>query len=316
MDNLAPRGIEGAFSVSPRVPISADGTHTACKVSKLTSEDANFLSTFAKDYRNQQPVIITNVASKWKSSQWAEESNLNQLLQLALEKMDDVEVLIANDNRNFLRNELCEVEKMALATAWEQILYSPDNIGNRTNKYSRIYLDQFPELAPYFDLELLTECARFGHQGEDLKGFKERNIGFWVSTPSCTTPLHFDLCHGFLCQVLGNKTFILAPPEDATSCFYWRHKTKGTSELNRGKNETTCPVDLEKWLSGDEEQQKRFPRVQEAAFFIAELHPGDVLYTPPGFLHTVFSETRSASLLVPFDPTPTEKMACTIQALY
>jgi len=262
-------------------------------------------------------VIITNVASKWKSSQWKEESNFISLLQLALEKTDDVEVLIANDNRNFLRNELCEVEKMALATAWEQIL-GPGGVHgtNRTNKYSRIYLDQFPELAPYFDLELLAECARFGRQEEEFKGFKERNIGFWVSTKSCTTPLHFDLCHGFLCQVLGNKTFILAPPEDSTTCFYWRHKSKGTSELNRGKNETTCPVDLEKWLSGDEEEQKKFPRVQEAAFFIAKLYPGDILYTPPGFLHTVFSETSSASLLVPFDLTPTEKIACNIQALH
>jgi hypothetical protein len=33
------------------------------------------------------------------------------------------------------------------------------------------------------------------------------NCGVWIGSASNITPFHYDLCHGFLVQVLGTKTF-------------------------------------------------------------------------------------------------------------
>jgi hypothetical protein len=35
----------------------------------------------------------------------------------------------------------------------------------------------------------------------DTSPFQLKNIGLWASSQGCVTPLHFDLCHGFLAQV-------------------------------------------------------------------------------------------------------------------
>lgn len=314
--------------LSKRLPISQDGSLTAALCDTINVESSTIVQSFASVYRNKRPVIFKNGSSSWESTKlWGKEGNFETLFQHAQSRLEDVEVLVAKDDRNFLKNELCDVIKMPLIDAWQQILFhntsalssSPTSHSTPTKMYCRIYLDQHPELLPYFDLKLLRDCASFGQKSTDGESIevqlKNKNIGLWISTKSCITPLHFDICHGFLSQICGNKTFILSPPEDATPCFYWRDKSAGNSELNAGKNATTCPVDLSLWLSGDETQRKQYPRVNDAAFFIAPLEPGDILYTPPGWLHTVTSETNSISLLVPFDPTVTEKMPQCIENL-
>jgi Cupin-like domain len=135
--------------------------------------------------------------------------------------------------------------------------------------------------------------------------FKDKNIGLWVSSQGCATPLHFDLCHGFLVQIFGRKTFILAPADDSTLVHYWLQTQRQKRETDsQSKNATTSPVDLGKWIQGDKIERQKYSRIDEVGWYIAELAPGDVLYTPPGWWHYVVSDTVSVSLLVPFDPNP------------
>lgn len=115
------------------------------------------------------------------------------------------------------------------------------------------------------------------------------------------TPLHYDLCHGFLVGVRGTKLVTYYAPDDFGSLY----ARKEQPELST--------VDLEAWRQGAGTEEGRaervaHPRFAEATAWHAELRPGDVLYTPPYWWHHV--ETTAAepalSVLVPFDPTADE----------
>ena len=65
--------------------------------------------------------------------------------------------------------------------------------------------------------------------------FKDDNCGVWLGTAGNVTPLHYDLCHGFIVQVLGTKTVTYFEPDDYR-CMYQR---KEHPELSQ--------VDLDAW---------------------------------------------------------------------
>jgi len=199
-----------------------------------------------------------------------------------------VDVLEAHDGRRFLKHELTHRHELPLAKSLTDILSQKED----SRRYLRAYLDQITcwhaQLAPVLDgLRVLSS----------VQNFKEENVGVWVSSSGCETPLHFDLCHGFLVQCHGSKTFLLAPPSD-TSCLYWSAASTAGS-----KNRTTSPVDLFAWIRGDASQQQLYPEVDGASFRVARLEPGLALYTPPGWWHAVVSESASVSVLAPFDPS-------------
>ena len=50
------------------------------------------------------------------------------------------------------------------------------------------------------------------------------------------------------------------------------------------------------------------PQVAEVQWSAAELTPGDVLYTPPGWWHHVETTSPSVSVLAPADPAPGEDL--------
>lgn len=199
------------------------------------------------------------------------------------------DVLIANDGRSFLKHELTRSESAPLHSSLLDIMGASD-FPPPQRRYLRAYLDSVPSwqslLAPILKrLEAVTQPE---------EAFKDKSVGVWCSSAGCQTPLHFDLCHGFLLQQQGCKTFWLAPPAD-TSSLYWR-PSEGR------KNQTTSEVDFFRWKGGDSDQQKRFPELDGAAWRVARLGPGVGLYTPPGWWHAVLSETISVSLLAPLDP--------------
>jgi len=94
-------------------------------------------------------------------------------------------------------------------------------------------------------------------------------------------------------QVSGQKRFLLASPEDTV---YLYRENRGLA-----KNKTSSRVDLNKWMAGEGEERKKHRGVEEVMWFVAELNPGDVLYTPPGWWHHVLSVCDSVSVLLPFD---------------
>jgi len=200
------------------------------------------------------------------------------------------DVLFANDGRSFLKHELTRSESAPLHSSLLDIMGESDSSFLKERRYLRAYLDSVPSwqtlLAPILkQLKAVTQPE---------EAFKDKSIGIWCSSAGSQTPLHFDLCHGFLLQQQGFKTFWLGPPTD-TSSLYWRPSEEC-------KNKTTSDIDFFRWKGGDSDQQKRFPEVDGAAWRVARLGPGNGLYTPPGWWHAVISDTNSVSLLAPLDP--------------
>lgn len=67
------------------------------------------------------------------------------------------------------------------------------------------------------------------------------------------------------------------------------------------KNQTSSMVNLTKWFDEDLHECRAYPDISEVEWIIADLEPGDILYTPPGWWHYVESLDPSISVLVPFD---------------
>jgi hypothetical protein len=139
--------------------------------------------------------------------------------------------------------------------------------------------------------------------------FKDENCGVWLGTAGNVTPLHYDLCHGFLVQVLGTKTVTYFEPDD----YRYLYQRKEHPELSQ--------VDLDAWRRQESGAQahsvgasdgpsphEKWPRFADATPRTVILEPGDCLYTPPFWWHHVAtSEVAPAlSVLVPFDMSPEE----------
>jgi Cupin-like domain len=302
-----------------RIIISDDGLLDAYPVDR---ELPSFLNrdVFNNTVRNKKPVIIDGAALRWLGM--SEEGATPEFDMEILEECD-VEMLIAFDGRNFLRNSLCSTKSVNLKTGMRSILernsgdFLTDCLQERA--YIRIYFDCHRRLLEKVDLSYLTRLASFtslvdviSEIQSDVKlkstfddnflPFKLKNIGLWTSSEGCVTPLHFDRCHGFLAQIIGTKTFLIASCCDSVLLRYWRERGQINNE-----NGSTSPINLLLWLEGNAKERLKYPLVDEVAWFIAKLLPGDILYTPPGWWHYVISNTASMSVLLPFDPLPSSE---------
>lgn len=259
------------------------------------------LAEFRSCYRNKKPVLFRH----GESDRFGEPGEDLLTVGLSKEEFDThVDVLRSRDNRQFLKHELTHTVRIPLGEAVEAILGDPwqceeEDVGSRS--YLRVYLDTAP--AAWTEgtkklLETLGDLVSLEEDGTAHHSFKPGSVGVWVSSAGCETPLHFDLCHGFLHQAQGTKTFLLCPPGDMPY-LHWDQR----NELG-SKNRTTSPVDLLRWLNGDAEQRRIFPHVDNCTLFEARLSPGTTLYTPPGWWHCVISVSPSVSVLAPFDPRP------------
>ena len=298
-----------------RVSVSNDGILDAYPVDRCLPSFLN-RDVFSNTVRNKKPVIIDGAALRWLGM-----SGGGVAPEFDMEMLEDcdVEMLVAVDGRNFLRNTLCSTKSVSLKTGMRSILLgchpgdSPvDYLPVRS--YIRVYFDHHQRLQDNVDLNYLTRIASSSATidasneipptnklkstfDEELLPFKLKNIGLWTSSEGCVTPLHFDRCHGFLAQIIGTKTFLIASCSDSVLFRYWRERGH---ECNG--NGSTSPINLFLWLEGDVKERSKYPLVDEVAWFIAKLFPGDILYTPPGWWHYVISNTASMSVLIPFDP--------------
>lgn len=53
-----------------------------------------------------------------------------------------------------------------------------------------------------------------GNAGGGGAALRDANCGVWLGSAGNITPLHYDLCHGFLVQVIGTKTVTYFEPDD------------------------------------------------------------------------------------------------------
>lgn len=145
--------------------------------------------------------------------------------------------------------------------------------------------------------------------------FRRDLCACWIASAGAITPLHFDLCHGLLVSLHGTKRFTLFPPSD-TPYLYRKDPLDANPNSSRVAWET-WREQHDKWAgssaAGVQERKAghaywSFPKVAETTPTIAEVGPGDVLYTPPGWWHHVEGLTSTVAVLLPFDMSPGEEL--------
>mmetsp|Transcript_21151 Transcript_21151/g.58696 ORF Transcript_21151/g.58696 Transcript_21151/m.58696 type:complete len:337 (-) Transcript_21151:255-1265(-) len=283
-------------AVAPPLPSSDPGWTCSRKAGEVGTAACLLASAeFRLAWRNQRPLLFTDglaCSGGWGSfaDGWGCQATGDAALLAAVS--GEVSCFLSPvDGRTFLKKGgLCEDTILAWPLAAARALQGGDASAGGL-AYTRANLsDLAPVVAGLLNLGPI----------ETMMGLKlqPRLCGLWVSSPGCVTPLHFDTCHGLLCQVRGQKRVWLADPT-ATRSLYINpagHANPQSSRLN-----------LLRWMQGDEAQLKAFPKAANVDWHEVILCPGQALYIPPLWWHHVETlADASVSVLLPFDPEPGE----------
>jgi uncharacterized RmlC-like cupin family protein len=156
---------------------------------------------FVERYKHKRPVILRGLANDWAAlARWGNVEHLSSLHD------KDILVLRSPDGRHFLKRT-CEHYWGPFGDVAER-LFTPGGLPPGERLYARARLeDGLREEVALEALELLVGGAPGAHS------FNVAKCGVWLGSTGCVTPLHYDLCHGFLVGVLGTKHFTYYPPE-------------------------------------------------------------------------------------------------------
>jgi len=109
------------------------------------------------------------------------------------------------------------------------------------------------------------------------------SVNIWIGQAGVLTHTHLDTYDNFFVQIANRKTFLLFPPGQSANLhpYPFLHPSHGQAQ-----------ADI------DAADLGRFPRLADLECYIAELHPGDMLYIPPLWWHYVVALDTSVSVNV------------------
>jgi lysine-specific demethylase 8 len=227
-----------------------------------------FSSTFMKsrqDIFNDPPFL--DVAANWKAvALWKDPAYLKE--KVGAKRADEkFPVFVAPDNLRFLAKGV-DIEPMTLNELIDSV-FSDNSEGKK-----RLYLRGPPLNEVMSDLD--PEPAFVLDKNEH---FSERMSGVWIGTAGNITPIHFDMWHGILTQIVGDKKVAMFHPDESNLLYPHSSLTA---------NPHTSQVDLREW-DQDPAVRSKYPKMQHATKYTAVLRPGDSLYIPPCWWHDVES---------------------------
>ena len=113
----------------------------------------------------------------------------------------------------------------------------------------------------------------------------------WLSGVGTRPSMHWDSDHNLFVHLYGRKRFVFFPP--------WQsHNLYPFPRLHPSWHKAQVFSDSQKWDS------LRHPNFQYAGAIVAELEPGDILYSPPYYWHQPISITPCVSI-ASWSQTPT-----------
>ncbi|KAL0477824.1 JmjC domain-containing protein [Acrasis kona] len=260
--------------------IFSDATNKDSHVPVIHRNEIN-AESFRSNYLNKKPVKLKGFMNQeWTN--WTPDS----LCELF--KEEPLSVLVSKDNKNFIDNDItCERAQMTNTQLFDHVFHV-------SSASKRLY---FRTTLPDALLESVDQLP--------IKTLLDREkdntslLRLWVGSSGNVTPIHYDRCHGVLSQIIGTKKITLFSPK-YTSDIYPHESHSSRAHCSR--------VCMEKWIMGDTYQREHYPNFDRAKRRECILEPGDILYTPPGWWHHVLSVTPCASITVPFDMKPGEKI--------
>ena len=120
---------------------------------------------------------------------------------------------------------------------------------------------------------------------------EDASVQLWVGSVGVTTQLHYDIDYNFHVQVTGTKRFTVLPPTAlaAAAVFPMPHQYYRRAQLDLG----ACEGDADGGADAEAAALVHTPGA-----LTVTLHPGDLLYIPPYWLHHVVNVDAGISLNV------------------
>ena len=243
-----------------------------------------------KEHSMTRPFLIRSIANpdEWPGiAKWARISHLRKELA-----GQSVSAHHSSDDRQFQDG----VDEAVRLIPWEDAV---DAVFDPQGERCYVKLAMCPEIRKA--LPVLSGRPF----GPDSAGrLREPLTKLWMGSSGNVTPLHFDLCHGCLTQIVGRKRVWLFPPSESK----WLYPNSANTP---GCTVRTSRVDLPGLLGEDEDsraQLKKFPQTANAVGgLVCEVTPGECLYIPPFWWHCVEAIDANVSLLMPFDISVAEQ---------
>lgn len=120
-----------------------------------------------------------------------------------------------------------------------------------------------------------------------------RDNPVWIGHRSVAVKAHFDYCMNAFVQLYGQKTFCLVPPEQHNYTFPFSHP--GYRQSSHDFHLPSRSLSSENGRAHDLAKNDSARALDERQACVT-LSPGDVLYVPPFWWHTVKAESVSISI--------------------
>lgn len=216
----------------------------------------DFLSIYAKE---RSPVIINGIIEKWPAfGKWSLDYFETTFPDLKLGPTVNLPIVDSP-----FESRWCDHDSDMTVKEFMEYMRSTD----RPCYIHRKKIEYFPDAENDISFsEILPECD---DQSENF---------LWIGSGGTRTGLHFDFQDTLLCQVHGKKSILLIPP-------------------NQSKYVYPYPDSVTKSRVVPEELDSiKYPNYNKANIFEGVIGPGQILYIPRQWWHSVVSLEPSISL--------------------
>lgn len=219
---------------------------------------------FEREYADlRRPVIFTGVVDKWPAfERW----NADYLRSIAGDKTISARYDSEGDHANFYTPSGDQTSEMTLGALLDGLLADPPDTRHYLSQYQIKAID--PRLLDDIDYSRYVDAAQ---------------AVCFIGRRSYTPMHHHGNAEAAMCQVVGTKTVNLYPPEQShlMYAFPWYTKIMNFSQVD-DRN-----ADLQ-----------RFPRFGQAKPITATVRPGEWLFIPVHWWHSVQGSDLSVTVTV------------------
>jgi len=229
--------------------------------------------------KTQYPHVLKNGASKWPPFSW----DLDHWCTLLKESVGD-RIQVRVGSLNPLDNEI----------QWERKTRSePIDINKFFSNNLTKELEEKQEWA-YFDYKYMAELFpkeildKFDWSFTGLTGRNGHDTTLWIGTKGAHTPCHQDSYgYNLVVQLIGSKTWILVSPEEYDNMAPTRVPYEESSVYSNIKFQ-----DL------SQNSKEMVSKLENTQVYKIILEPGDVLFVPRHWWHTVQNTSESTAVSV------------------
>lgn len=215
---------------------------------------------FNRDYFGKKPLVMRGMTDHWKARNWTPEYFAETFGDAPV--FVELKTVVSDDPA--IPAEIVR-RKTTMAEYANAIRGGEPNCG---------YMSVYPIMAQFPALQSHIDFPRFGWSESDT--WNE----FFLGPKGTRAPLHYDTLENLFCQLYGRKSFLVISPEFHDHCY----------PVNEDWQDGYSQIDIKA------PDLAKFPRFAEVRAAEVILGPGDLLYVPARWWHSVQSLDVSISI--------------------